>query len=84
MHASHPIQPMMPRSNLLLRVAFWPVRVAWRIVTAIVNAIGILLGLLLGAALMAIGILLCYTLIGAFIGAPLTVIGFLILLRALY
>lgn len=77
-------QPMAPRRNWLTWLLFFPVRLAWRITTALVNSIGILLGLILGAALMAVGILLCSTFIGAFVGAPMTVIGFLILLRALY
>lgn len=69
---------------MITKIVLFPVRLAWRLVTALVNAIGILMGLLLGGLLMAVGILLCFTVIGAFIGAPLTIIGFLVLLRALY
>lgn len=69
---------------MVLKILLFPFRLAWQLVTALVNAIGILMGLLIGSLLMAVGILLCFTVIGAFIGVPLTVIGFLILLRALY
>ncbi len=75
---------LVPRRHWLTRIMFFPVRLSWRIVTALVNAIGILLGLVLGSVLLGVGVLLCYTFIGAFIGVPMVVIGFLILLRALY
>lgn len=69
---------------MFLKILLFPFRLLWTLVTKLVEAIGILLGLLIGALLMAIGILLCFTVIGAFIGVPMAVIGFFILLRALY
>lgn len=69
---------------MFLKILLFPFRLIWRLVTALVNAIGILMGLLVGTLLMAVGILLCFTVIGAFIGVPMAIIGFFILLRALY
>lgn len=62
----------------------WPLALTWRVVTAIANFTGILLALVLGFVLVAVGLLLCSTIIGFIFGAPLVFIGALLLLRALY
>ena len=62
----------------------WPLSIAWRIVTAIANVTGILLALVLGFVLVAVGLLLCSTIMGFIFGVPLVFIGGLLLLRALY
>ena len=69
---------------MFMKILLFPFRLLWTIVTKLVEAIGILMGLLIGSLLMAVGILLCFTFIGAFIGVPMATIGFFILLRALY
>jgi hypothetical protein len=80
----------MSRANTLgpapwmLRLLLWPLKLAWGIVTRVVDLMGILLGLLVGFLLMAVGLLLCSGIITIFLGLPLLIIGFLLVLRALY
>ena len=80
-------QPILP-SRGLSRVLMWPFvmvwRLCWGLTTMTVNATGILLGLVLGFVAMALGLFLCSTIVGFPIGLPLAIIGFFVLLRALY
>lgn len=76
-------QPIFPH-RVIRAIFLWPIILLWRMVTMIGNALGILLTLLLGLAFMAAGYVLTATVIGAVIGIPLFVLGFLLLLRALW
>jgi len=62
----------------------WPLVLAWRLVTLVANLTGILLALGLGLLLMMVGLACCATFVGAIVGIPLFILGFLLLLRALY
>ena len=65
-------------------IVFFPIVWLWRFVTFLANLTGILLGLALGLGLMVIGLALTWTVIGAVLGIPLFILGFMLLLRALY
>ena len=65
-------------------VLSWPVVLLWRFVTFVANLTGILLALGLGIGLMMLGVLFTSTFFGAVLGIPLFVVGFLLVVRALY
>jgi hypothetical protein len=62
----------------------WPIIGLWRLVTFVANLTGILLALFLGLVLMVVGSVFCATIFGAVVGIPLFVVGFLLVIRALY
>ena len=62
----------------------WPFYAIWRLLTLILNLIGRVISALLGIALMAGGVAIALSIIGAPIGIPLASLGFLLLIRALF
>ena len=76
---THELAPRR-RTPIVLLPIVW----LWRFVTFLANLTGILLALTLGLLLMVIGLALTWTVIGAVLGIPLFILGFMLLLRALY
>lgn len=62
----------------------WPFYAVWRLLTFILNVIGRLLCVLLGLGLMAAGVTITLSVIGAPVGIPLAAFGFLLLIRAVF
>ncbi len=62
----------------------WPFYAIWRLLTLILNLIGRVISALLGIALMAGGVAIALSIVGAPIGIPLASLGFLLLIRALF
>ena len=62
----------------------WPFYALWRLLTFILNATGSLVLAVLGIVLMVVGLVITLTVVGAPIGIPLAILGFLLLLRALF
>ena len=62
----------------------WPFYALWRLLTFILSLIGRLLSALLGIGLMAAGVGIALSVVGAPLGIPLTALGFLLLVRALF
>ncbi len=62
----------------------WPFYAIWRLLTFILNLIGRVISALLGIALMAGGVAIALSIVGAPIGIPLASLGFLLLIRALF
>ena len=62
----------------------WPFYALWRLLTFILNATGSLVLAVLGIVLMVVGLLITLTVAGAPIGIPLAILGFLLLLRAVF
>ncbi len=65
-------------------VMLWPFYAIWRLLTFVLNVIGRVLCALLGIALMVAGVAIAMSVVGAPFGIPLTAIGFLLLVRALF
>ena len=65
-------------------VLLWPFYAVWRLLTFILRLVGRFLAAILGLALMAIGMTITVTLVGAPVGIPIAVFGFLLLIRALF
>ena len=65
-------------------VLLWPFYAVWRLLTFILKLVGRFLAAILGLALMAIGMTITVTLVGAPVGIPIAVFGFLLLIRALF
>lgn len=62
----------------------WPFYAIWRLVTAVLQLSGRLLAAILGLVLMAVGVTVTLSVIGAPLGIPLAAFGFLLLIRALF
>lgn len=62
----------------------WPFYALWRLLSFILGLIGRLLSALLGMGLMVAGVLITLSVAGAPLGIPLTALGFLLLVRALF
>ncbi len=62
----------------------WPFYAIWRLLTFILNLIGRVISALLGTVLMAGGVAIALSIVGAPIGIPLASLGFLLLIRALF
>jgi len=65
-------------------ILLWPFYAIWRLLTIILNLIGRVISALLGIALMAVGVAISLSVVGAPIGIPLAALGFLRLTRALF
>jgi hypothetical protein len=62
----------------------WPFYALWRLLTFVLGLIGRLLSALLGLGLMVAGVAITLSVAGAPLGIPLTALGFLLLVRALF
>ena len=65
-------------------VLLWPFYAIWRLLTFILAVVGRLLSALLGIGLMAAGVTIALSVVGAPLGIPLASLGFLLLIRALF
>ncbi|MEE8344753.1 MAG: hypothetical protein V3R35_05405 [Woeseiaceae bacterium] len=62
----------------------WPFYAVWRLLTFILNITGRIISAFIGLALMAAGISITLSIVGAPLGIPMAVFGFLLLVRALF
>ena len=62
----------------------WPFYAMWKVLTLILNITGRILCALLGIGLMACGVAVSLSVVGAPIGIPLAAFGFLLAVRALF
>lgn len=62
----------------------WPFVAVWNLLGLVLNIIGRIVGVLLGLALMAVGIVLTMTVAGAPVGIPVSILGFLLMIRSLF
>jgi len=68
------------RTPLLL----WPFAVIWDLLTFFLVALGRLLTGLTGFLLMAVGVLIALTVVGAPLGIPLAALGLLLMVRSAF
>jgi len=62
----------------------WPFYAVWRLLTFILNITGRVISAFIGLALMAAGISITLSIVGAPLGIPMAAFGFLLLVRALF
>jgi hypothetical protein len=65
-------------------VVLWPFVMLWAFVGFVLRAVGRVVCAVLGLALMAAGVALTLTVVGAIVGLPLAAFGLLLLVRALF
>lgn len=65
-------------------ILLWPFYAIWRLLTFVLNVIGRVLCAVLGIGLMIAGVAIALSIVGAPLGVPLTALGFLLLMRALF
>lgn len=63
---------------------FWPFQVLWRLLTWVLELTGRLILGILGFSLVALGILVSLSVIGAILGIPMILLGILMMLRAVF
>ena len=62
----------------------WPFVALWRLVTLILELTGRFVAILLGIVLIAAGVLVSLTVVGAVVGVPLALFGLLLIFRGLF
>ncbi len=62
----------------------WPFYAVWRLLTFILNITGRIISAFIGLALMAAGVAITLSIVGAPLGIPMAAFGFLLLVRALF
>ncbi len=62
----------------------WPFQLAAGLIGWILSAVGSLIAFGIGLAVCALGVALCFTLIGAVIGIPLVVFGGGLMIRSIF
>ena len=62
----------------------WPFYALWKLLTFILELTGRILCALLGLAMMAMGVALSLSVVGAVVGVPLAAFGFLLTVRSLF
>jgi len=62
----------------------WPFYAVWRLLTLILNITGRLICIFLGIVFMMGGVAISMSVVGAPLGIPLTALGFLLVIRALF
>ncbi len=65
-------------------ILLWPFYAVWWLLTFVFEFVGRLLCALLGIAMMAAGVAITLSVVGAPLGIPLAALGFLLLIRALF
>ena len=65
-------------------ILLWPFYAIWRLLTFILKLVGRVLCALLGIAVLAGGIAITFSVVGAPVGIALAIFGFLLLVRALF
>ena len=75
---------MNDSANNHVPVLLWPFYAIWRLLTFILELIGRLLCALLGIGLMAAGVVITLSIVGAPVGIPLASLGFLLLVRSVF
>jgi len=61
-----------------------PFELIWKLIAGILTITGRLVAGIIGSVLIALGALLCLTVIGAIAGIPMIIIGVLLLIRSLF
>ena len=62
----------------------YPFWLIWRLVVIIIEFTGRLVGAILGLVMMIVGVVVSLTVVGAIVGIPLAILGFLLIIRALF
>ncbi len=67
-----------------ITILLWPFYAIWWLLSFVLEFVGRLLCALLGIAMMAAGVAITLSVVGAPLGIPLAALGFLLLIRALF
>lgn len=60
-----------------MRILLWPF-------ILLVKLLGKLISAIVGLVLLLVGVILCFTIIGAFIGIPIAIVGLLLTIKAIF
>ena len=67
-----------------MRWILWPFYALAQLITGILKLTGRLVAALIGFVLLVAGVVLSITIIGAILGVPLIILGFMLLVRAIF
>jgi hypothetical protein len=62
----------------------WPVTLPFRLIAIVIGLVGRLALLLGGLAMIAVGVMVTFTVIGACVGIPLIILGVFLVIRGLF
>jgi hypothetical protein len=62
----------------------WPFAAVWELLATVINITGRLLAATLSVVLMAVGIVLTVTIVGAPLGVPFIILGLLLMIRSIF
>ena len=62
----------------------WLLVAPWRLLATLLKLTGRVVGAVIGLALMAVGLVLCFTGVGLPLGVPLAILGLLLMLRSVF
>ncbi len=65
-------------------ILLWPFYAVWRLLTFVLEMVGRMLCGLIGVVLMVAGAAITITVVAAPVGIPIAVVGFLLVIRALF
>lgn len=68
----------------MLRILFWPFRAVWSFVGLMFSLLGVLVSGIIGFGLMAAGLVLTFTIVGAVVGVPLVLLGGAMMVRSIF
>jgi hypothetical protein len=74
----------MVDSNRHIPLLLWPFYAIWRLLSLILELLGRLLCAVTGIVLMAAGVAVSLSIVGAIVGIPLASFGFLLLVRSMF
>lgn len=75
---------MSERAERRVPWLLWPFWALWRLLTFVLEATGRLLCGVIGLVLIVAGVVVALTIVGAPLGVPLVLLGFLLLVRAIF
>lgn len=67
-----------------MRVLTWPFRMIFAFVGLLFGMIGRLLSAILGLVFLLVGIIICFTLVGAIVGIPMSILGAALFIRSFF
>ena len=67
-----------------MSILLFPFRAIWWLISSLFSLTGRLLGIIIGSILMAAGLALTFTFVGAIFGIPMAVLGLLLIVKSIF
>lgn len=74
----------MQHGGIFMRILLFPFFAIWTFIGILFKLLGKLMSAIVGTVILIVGLILTFTLIGAIVGIPLSILGFLLIIRAFF